>query len=312
MPEDKIDFKAESSIKRVFVAAVSSYMTPFKDNLVNELKQNGYEVAQFSGKPEEIADIPQIIEGYDVAIHLLSDGEEITDAHGKGREEQQVLFTVQHLMNQKLIAETGEDLFKVFAWHPKSRSENIFEEERLSRHLHRIQQLEEVEFLRTNFEDFKYYLLKHLEQTDDESFDADHYIKGDRNLNLYFLYDAIDASYAVTFLDYLKKRGFTVLSPQFDGSIMEIRQMHNNCLKNFDLAIIFANKVSSNWVNMKIMDLLKSPGLGREKEIIAKAVFLPEEKVKMCPMANRGFDIVLYDENLAEDQIDAFLNRKLL
>jgi hypothetical protein len=93
---------------------------------------------------------------------------------------------------------------------------------------------------------------------------------------------------------------------------MEIRQMHNNCLKNFDLAIIFANKVSSNWVNMKIMDLLKSPGLGREKEIIAKAVFLPEEKVKMCPMANRGFDIVLYDENLAEDQIDAFLNRKLL
>jgi hypothetical protein len=29
-------------------------------------------------------------------------------------------------------------------------------------------------------------------------------------------------------------------------------------------------------------------------------------------MANRGFDIVLYDENLAEDQIDAFLNRKLL
>jgi hypothetical protein len=151
-----------------------------------------------------------------------------------------------------------------------------------------------------------------LEQTDNESFDADHYIKGDRNLKVYFLYDSIDAKYAVRYLDYLKKRGYTVLSPQFDGNIAEIRQMHNYCLKNFDLAIIFANKVSVNWVNMKIMDLLKSPGLGREKEIIAKAIFLPEEKVKMCPLAKRGFDILVYDENFGEDQIDAFLNRKLL
>jgi hypothetical protein len=308
MPEDKVDFKAKGNAKRVFVAAVSSSMAPFKDNLVNELEQNGYVV----GQADEVSKIPEIIEHFDVAIHLLNDGEEVVDSNGKGQEEQQVNYSVQHLMNQKLVVDSDEDLFKVFAWHPKLRTENIFEEEHLSRHLHRIQQIEEVEFLRTNFEDFKYYLLQKLEQTNDKSIDADHYIKGDRNLILYFLYDSIDASYANKYLDYIKKRGYTVLSPKFEGDIMEIRQLHNNCLKSFDLAIIFGNKVSVNWVNMKIMDLLKSPGLGREKEIMAKAIFIPEEKVKMCPLASRGFDVVFYDEHLAENQIDDFLKRKLL
>ncbi len=312
MPIEKKDFIPGVRARSVLIAAVSSGMAHFKENLVKELKYNGYEVGQLSNDMDEVDRMPELIEKYDVAIHMLSDQEEVQLPDGKGMEEHQVLISVQHFMSQKLLSDSSEELFKIYAWHPKSRNESIFEEENLASHLLKIQQMEEVEFLRTNFEDFKYYLLNNLDIEKPEIADDHHFIKGDNNPTIYFLYDAIDKSSAIQYQDYLKKRGYVVLSPKFEGDIMAIRQNHNSNLKNFDLAIIFAEKVSVNWVNMKIMDLMKSPGLGREKEILGKGLLMSEQKAQMCPLASRGFDLIALDEELAELKIDAFLKKNLL
>jgi len=62
------------------------------------------------------------------------------------------------------------------------------------------------------------------------------------------------------------------LLPTFDGEPLELRQKHIENLRNFDAAIIFKGKSNEQWVRMKAMDLLKAPGFGRKKPIVAKAI----------------------------------------
>lgn len=312
MPVENIGSIKETRGKRVIFAAEPTTMSQNKANLKKELEYNGYEVGEISNNENDIENLPNILDQYDAAIHLLSDEEEVTSKSGKGFQELQIQFTAQHYVNQKLISDTREDLIKIFVWHPKSRSASMFEEEYLPAHLHKIQQMEEIDFLRTNFEDFKSYLLSNLSPEDLKLPDAHHFIKGDSNISVYFIYDNSDRESAQPYLEYIKKRGYNVLSSVMDGDIMNIRQRHNSYLKNFDLAIIYADKVSTNWVNMKIMDILKSPGLGREKDILGKAVLMPESKIEMCPLAKRGFSILYTDQDSIEGQIDEFLNKNLL
>jgi hypothetical protein len=172
--------------------------------------------------------------------------------------------------------------------------------------LQKILQSEEVELIRTNFEEFKYYLLKKIEADATETVDG-FYIKGDSNLSVYFIYDNVDKDVASEYIEFLRKRGFTVFTPVFGSDILEVRKSHNTSLMKFDIAIIFAEDATQNWVNMKIMDILKSPGLGREKAILGKAVVISEQNAKMLTLIRRGFEVIPLDQDSPKDQIMDFL-----
>lgn len=301
---------ADVEKKSVLIAAVRPEMDSMRENLANELKQNGFSV-YLMHEHEAIQGFSETLEKYQYTIHLLSNQDKELDGFVRGLEEQQILYAAQYVQNQKLVAESEDDLLQILAWHPRSRSEIIFQEEQLARHLNNVQQLEEVEFLRMSFEEFKSYLLNNLHKKDTSNLDSEIFIKGDNHTSIYFLYDMPDRDEAERYIEYLKKRGFTVYTPRFDGDIMSIRKHHNDCLKTFDKAIIFSNRSGVQWVNMKIMDILKSRGLGREKEISGKAVFISEEKVKRCPLVRQGFDIIPFEEGMPEDNIDFFISKKL-
>lgn len=296
------------SNKIVYFAEVSEKMRSYKENLVKELEHYGCSIKEASNARIDIENIREIIEQCDIAIHILSENDQIIDSVGKGLEEQQIIYSVQHFLSQKLLSQSTKNGFEIFAWYPKLSSENLFEEEMIPTHLQRIQQFEEVELLRTNFEVFKHYLLNKIENDTEEAVD-EFYIKGNNNHCIYFLYDNVDKKIAIEYIDYLKKRGFTVFTPIFNSDIMEVRQLHNSCLMKFDIAIIFAKKANVNWLNMKIMDVLKSPGLGREKRILGKAVFTSEQKGKELNMIGRGFDFIPLDQNSWKNQMEGFFKK---
>jgi hypothetical protein len=303
-------FMADIEKKSVLIAAVTSEMVSLRENLGNELRQHGFSVYLLP-ESEASQGFYDALEKYQYTIHLLSDHDEQVDDFARGLEEQQIDYAVQFFQNQKLVAESEDDLLRILAWHPRSRTDNIFQEEQLAKHINNIQQLEEVEFLRMSFEEFKSYLLNNLRKKDSPNLDSEIFIKGDNHTSIYFLFDMSDRDEAEKYVEYLKKRGFTVYTPRFDGDLMSIRKLHNDCLKTFDKAIIFSHHSGVQWVNMKIMDILKSRGLGREKEISGKAVFMSEEKVKRCPLARQGFDIIPFEQGISEDTIDVFISKKL-
>ncbi len=291
--------------KKVFFAGVSPEMVKYRDNLIAELEHFGCEIVQLDAN-STVDSLIGTLEQCHIAIHILSDNDFAIGQNKKGLEEEQLTLSVSHCVGRKLTASGEDERFKVFAWHPKPVTESIYQEEKLSAHLRRVQQMEEAEFLRTTFEDFKYYLLRQIEVSKDYAHDV-HFIKDDPNLSVFFLYDTIDKQEAAQYLDFLKRRGFSVFSPKLDGDIMLARQTYNTSLKLFDVAIIFAPKAGANWINMKLMDILKSPGMGREKEIRAKVVMIPSEKVGQCPLIARGFDVLEVDASGINSSLELYL-----
>jgi hypothetical protein len=299
---------AEIRKMTVFVASVSKEMEKYKENLEKELKYHNYIVKSITSTDNGPDDIREIVEACDFSIHILSESNTINSEHGKGIEESQIHIAMQKQLSQKLVAQSTEIGFKIFAWHPKPFFSNVYVDEKLPVHLLKIQQLEEVEFLQTNYEDFKYHLFNTIEADRAEDLN-EFYIKGSDNLSIYLLYDVQDKQNAIEYIDYLTKRGFTILTPEFDGNIIEIRHQHNLHLKRYDVAIIFAKEAKNNWVNMKIVDILKSPGMGRVKPIKTKALIITNEIKKHLPPTVRGFDIVPVDELSPKDQLDIILQK---
>ncbi len=293
--------------KRIFFADVADELIKYRDNLIKELEQVGCEiVVNTSG--EEIHDL---LEKSEMTIHLLSEEDRIVgDSKNFGFEEAQIRYSVQHSLSQKLVSDARDNGLKIIAWYPKNLKAGIYKEEIMPAHLKKIQQFDEVELLITNFEEFKFYLLQNLKS--EESNDQDEfYIKGVNNTSIYFIYDLIDKKAAEEYTGYFGKRGFTVYTPVFSSDILQMRQAHQNNLKKFDIAIVFAAHANINWVNMKILDILKSPGLGRKKTILGKAVFITDDKKKMLTTLQRGFDFIQNKSDASFDQVELFIKNSL-
>jgi hypothetical protein len=90
--------------------------------------------------------------------------------------------------------------------------------------------------------------------------------------SIYLVHDRMDHEEVKPILEAIEKSGFKVLSPAFEGELLDVRKHHIENLRNFDGAIIFKGKVNDQWVRMKVLDLLKAPGFGRKKPIQGKAL----------------------------------------
>lgn len=297
--------------KNVCFAKVPEAMRSYKENLIKELEQCGWVINEVPNAVQHKENALEPIDQCEIVIHILGDNDQFDDTQGKNFEEQQIENSVQHLKRRKLNSESADREIKIFVWYPKPKTERVFEEEIIPEYLQRIQQLDEIEFLRTNYEDFKYNLLSQIEA--DTGVAEDEYKNEDySNLKIYFLYDKEDEEKANKHIDYLKKEKFTVCSPSFEGDIIETRQKHQSCLMKMDVVIIFAETASVNWVNMKMMDILKSSGLGKENIILGKAVITSEQNGNALTLMQRGFDFFPLEQNSIKKKIISFLKTKQL
>jgi hypothetical protein len=303
---------SNSGTKTVCFAEVPEAMRSYKENLMSELEKDGWSISELLNTKHQIDKAGEILEQCSVVIHILDREDQSYNSNGQSLEEQQIDISVQYLRSQKLNSESLEDEIKIFVWQPRSSNENNFEDEIIPpEYVQRIQQLDEIEFLRTNYEDFKYYLIHNME---DDTKDLHDKIQNEvnSNLSIYFIYDKVDEEIAKEYIEYLKKRKFIVYSPDFDGDIVEVRQAHQNFLMKMDVSIIVAKEVSANWVNMKMMDVLKSAGFGKANEIIGKAVIASDQNRKELTLMNRGFDFFSLNQNTAKQKLFDFLKKMRL
>jgi hypothetical protein len=73
-----------------------------------------------------------------------------------------------------------------------------------------------------------------------------------------------------------------VVHPVFEGDEAEVRESHEENLRDCDAAIIFYGKVNELWVRHKLRELQKSAGYGRTRPLRALAISLidPENPEK--------------------------------
>ena len=93
---------------------------------------------------------------------------------------------------------------------------------------------------------------------------------------IYLICEEADLDQITELEDYLFDQGHEVILPAFDGDEAQIREDHEENLKLCDAVLIYYGKGKDLWMRSKSRDLLKVAGLGREKELLGKAVILAE------------------------------------
>jgi len=293
--------------KSVFIAETSENMRGYKQNIIKELQHLGCNIKLHDYPLQNFETYQKTIDNCEIAIHILSDEDKILENDKIGFEERQIEYSIQHLLSKKLTSSNSN--FEIIGWHPKLNTKAIYEEEKISNHIQNIQKHDELELLRTTFEEFKNYLLKKNNPISHEFDELEPPNESNGLPSIYLIYDLKDIESAEKYISHFKNCGFKVYNPLFTTDILKVRQQHNNYLKKCDIAIIFSSGTNVNWVNMKIMDVLKSSGLGRKNTILGNAVFMPLEMQNKISLLNRGFEFIEYQNNTSTDLIEQFLKK---
>lgn len=85
---------------------------------------------------------------------------------------------------------------------------------------------------------------------------------------------------------------------------MEVRRKHIENLRRFDGAIILKGKVNDQWVRMKVLDLLKAPGFGRNKPIQGKAIV---SQNNLDTYKNQDVTLITGDKDKSIESLKMFL-----
>ena len=130
----------------------------------------------------------------------------------------------------------------------------------------------------------------------------------DAPLTIYLIYDQNDEQAIEPLEDAVFDLGFEVTTPHFEGTEVEVGRVHRHNLLHCDAALIYYGSSSKPWVEMKLMDLMRAPGYGREKELIAKFVYIaPSDDRRKARFRTHLAEIIRSEsEDIDPSQLEPF------
>ena len=258
--------------KSIYLAATSNDLTVQRNVIRRELQRHGFKVLpdhSFSNNIDGITkEIGDNLSKSVFAIHLL--GSSYGDIpEGSDRS----IVDLQNKLASQFKLSDGTKLQRLI-WIQPDQSKSSDKQKAFLENLQRdLSTLEGAEVLQTPLEDFKNTMREEIFINQNFGVSNGHSFKVDENKqNVYLIYDKVDKKGVTPIIKTLVKAGLNVIEPDFEGSLLDIRKGHLEKLKQLDLAVVFQGEVNINWVRMKLLDLLKAPGLGRTKPIVGKAV----------------------------------------
>jgi hypothetical protein len=91
---------------------------------------------------------------------------------------------------------------------------------------------------------------------------------------LYLICDAKDEPQVEALEDYLFDQGLEVSPPAFDGDDAAAAALHQENLRTCDAVLVYYGQAPRAWVDIKLRELLKAAGYGRERPIAVQAVYV--------------------------------------
>lgn len=125
-----------------------------------------------------------------------------------------------------------------------------------------------AEVMELPLEDFKMNLRERLERMEHHEQDQSRRKEAMRDTqtkSVYLIFDKVDEEKANSLADLLSKTGLLVRKPNFEAGFTQMRSDHILHLCEADAFFIFKDKINDKWIQMKALDTLKAPGLGRSK-----------------------------------------------
>ncbi len=300
--------------KTVYLAEVANDLQMHRDNIKRELIRHGFVVLPDkelpTSKTELEVSIRKDLERSRLSIHLIGDmyGELIADNEISILDFQNQL-AAEHNNLHGIKNDFNNDFNRLIWISPDATLENDKQKIFVDNLRRDIEYAENSEIVQSPIEGFKTMILQLIYGFTNQN----NFVKSKKEKighTIYVMYDQVDQYEAKQLIDFLKYQNFDVISPEFDGKLLELREKHLENLKICDFGFIYLNQVNDLWIQMKYLDLLKAPGLGRNKAEIKKA-FLISKNAKQRIESLKKFTIPAFHyTDGAQTEIINFLKQK--
>lgn len=302
--EKKTSGHLDISRYAVFLAETNTLAEKYRANLRRDLQSMGLGIEPgntFADDPNEfIVKLDRSIKATDFSVHIIGNsfGSYISGTHHT-KEEIQAKITENFSSVYK--KDNHGAIYRRFFWFDKA---GILSSEKISNFYKDLSAKMEdnigTELIVSSWEEFKSLIFQYV------SFELplQKWRSGKPQTEadiVYFLYDKPDEKVAGKLIRDLRKKGYKVITSDFNEDILAVRHIHMESLKRFDYALIFAEKAGAQWINMKILDVFKAPGFGREKPVQNKLLILSNEFAETLNPVAKLFEIIRYDN--PEDKI---------
>lgn len=254
--------------KSIYLAETSHELSVQRNTIARELQRLGYTVVPTQSLPGQLDDLEKIVRRdlaeSSISIHLIGRSYgEIPEGADRSVQEIQNNLAAERITSKEKMGE-----FSRLIWiAPDLNSPNERQKRFIEMLKRDVEGQESTEIIQTLLEDFKNTIREEIEDATEKKVLYDKGVPA-----IYLIFDRADETSVKPIIDLIENTGFSVLLPVFEGDPLELRQKHIENLRNLDAAIIYKGKSNEQWLRIKSQDLLKAPGFGRKKPIVAKAI----------------------------------------
>ena len=289
--------------KTIYLAETGHDISVQRNIIKRELQRHGYIVLPKNTLPTQLEEVERAVrkdlEDCSLSIHLVG------SAYGEIPEgsDRSIVDIQNRIAAEISVAKRkSKSDFSRLIWIAQNLKNASDKQKAFIETLKRDTEAQEgAEILQNPLEDFKNVVREELLESQDRKT-----LEDSGGKCIYLVHDKIDDTEVQPYKDVLEKSGIKVLSPAFEGELLEVRKRHIENLRNFDGAIIFKGKVNDQWVRMKVLDLLKAPGFGRKKPIKGKAL-LATGNPNLDTFKNQNLTIISGDTNRSMENLKTFL-----
>lgn len=287
--------------KTIYLAETGHDLSIQRNIIRRELQRHGYIVLPNQLLPPRLDDLERIVrkdlEECSLSVHLIGSAYgEIPEGSDRSTLDIQNKLAAEHAV----IKRSRKDEFSRLIWiAPNLRNASEKQKAFIESLRRDIEAQEGAEILQNPLEDFKNIMREELHASNNREAELPSTGK-----TIYLVHDKIDHQQVLPLVDVIQKSGFNVVFPAFEGDLMEVRKKHIDNLRLFDGAIIYKGKVNDQWVRMKVLDLLKAPGFGRNKPIQGKAIV---SEMPLDLYKSQDVTLISGDSNKSIDSIKSFL-----
>lgn len=277
--------------RTVYLASTGVDMVIQRDIIKRELIRHGYHVLPNHTLPKEVKQLEHMVREdlhkCRLSIHLIGE-----DYGYKPRNSDLSIVDIQNRIASDHTYEMVESNKSATEAKPFSRliwvspdMKNVTERQKLF--IEDLKSdaaaLEEAEVLQITLPELKSIIREELVtggrfRREHREIEGYHHVEEDDGKIIYLIQDKKDLDKTEMLRQFLEKSGYKVVQPTHEGDLIDIRYVHQENLRRCDGSIIYFGDAQEAWIKTKLQDLLKAPGFGREKKLLAKAVYFDGKK----------------------------------
>ncbi len=263
----KIDLDVAPPGATIYLAESSSDLRTVRDEIKRDLMERGHRILPERSVPQNAAEamaaMQADLEGSALSIHPLGARYGVRP-EGDDR-------SIPHMQFDIARTRAARNGFAQLIWVPRGLQPA---EDRQARFIADLQASPglggNIELLVASLEEVKTHVIDKLKPATSVPLRPE----PPPGLSVYLICHPQDFQAIQPVQDALNAEGFGVLLTARDGTEAEIQALHRDSLINCDAVIIFYGRAGEAWLRVKLLDLVKAPGWGRARPLLAHAVYV--------------------------------------